>query len=173
MPGAFTIRDTPYLVQFLYYGTAFSAGLEFILSGSATVYLQGKTGADRLVHFLPRTMTHNGTDVSVALCEAPTFTADGTASITIYNMNRESAKTAEFTLFSNPPDATDDGICISSGRIFASSGGVGQATSAGILVGTGLERIMKKNTDYALKFVNNVTAATTFVVNWSWYESGN
>jgi len=173
MNGAFNVRHTPYPLQFLYYGTTFSSGYEVILSGSATIYLQGKTGSDRLVHFFPRTMTHNGTDVSVYLCEAPTFTADGTASATAYNMNRESAKTAQFTIYTNPPDATDDGLVLGLTRIFAATGGVGQATAAALVAAAGLERIMKKNTDYALKIVNNVTASTTFVVSWTWYESGN
>ena len=173
MNSAHVFRNTPYLVQFLYYGTVFNADFILPLSGNATVYIQGKTGNDRIVHFLSRRMTHNGTDVTVELFEAPTFTADGTAVVTAYNGNRLTVKTAEYTIYSNPPDPTNDGTCISYDRIFGASGGVGQATSASALSITGLERVMKKNTDYALKVTNNVTDSSTFIFNWQWYESGN
>lgn len=169
---SFIARNTPYLVQFLYYGTVFGTATEISLSANATVYIQGKTGNGRIVHFLSREMVHDGTDILIELLESPTFTADGTATITAYNNNRLSAKTAGFTIYSNPPDATNDGTCIGYNRIFGSAAGVGQATTAAGLTVSGLERMMKKNTDYALK-ITNASAATTLVLNWQWYESGN
>lgn len=172
MDGAFIVRNTPYLVQFLYYGVVFSADLELVLSANATVYIQGKTGSDRIVHFISRNMRHNGVDVTVELCESATFTANGTASVTAYNSNRLSIKSAEFTIYSNPPNPTDDGTCIGYDRIFGAAGGVGQATSSAGLVVAGIERIMKKNADYALK-ITNASAAATLLINWQWYESGN
>lgn len=173
MNNAFEIRSTPYIVQFLYYGTVFSSHAELTLSGSSTAYMQGQTGTDRLIHFLSTDFSHNGTDLTFSIYENPTFTANGTASITAINHNRESAKTAQFTSFSNPPTPTNDGTLISQNRLFAASGGVGQSTSAGALSIPEIELVFKKNTDYALKVVNNTTSSTTVHINWTWFESGN
>jgi len=173
MKDIFLVRDTPYPLQFLYYGTVFESFHEVTASSNATIYLQVKTGSSRLVHWLYMSIIHNSVDVSLSLCEAPTFTANGTASITANNYNRESSVTAQMITYSNPPDPTGQGTCISYNRIFGASGGVGQATAAAGLNISGIERLMKRNTDYTLKIKNNTTATTSVALNWSWYESGN
>ena len=174
MINPFVVRDTHYIVQFLFEGLVFGAVAEITLSGNATYYLQGKTGSNRLVHFISRTMAHNGTDVTVEQYENPTLTANGTILVTAKNSNRESAKTAEFTIYSNPPVPTSDGILVAKDRIFGATGGVGSnAVSAATLSITGIERILKKGEDYVLKFINNTTATTTLVLSLLWYESSN
>jgi len=169
----FVIRNTPYVIQYLYYGTLFTSSMQSTITASGTLYMQGKTGTDRLIHFLSLQFSHNGTDVSFEIYEDPTFTADGTALVSAINQNRESIKTAQWTAYSDPPIPTAGGTLISRDRIFGSSGGVGQSVSAAALTIAGIERIMKKDTDYSLKIINNAAIDTTFLVNWQWYESGN
>jgi hypothetical protein len=169
----FVVRDTPYIVQFLYYGTVFGSVVESTITGSGTLYLQGKSGADRVVHFQTMNFNHNGTDVSFEIYESSVFTANGTTTINAINQNRNSAKTAQFTAYSDPPTPTSDGTLITKERIFGTSGGVGQSVSAATLDILGTEIILKKNTDYSMKIINHTTANTSFVVHWNWFESGN
>lgn len=169
----YIVRATPYKVQFLYYGTAYTSHLEVILSSNETLYLQGKSGADRIIHLTRTTFSHNGTDVSFYIYENPTFTADGTTQVAAINHNRQSSYTAQFTVYSDAPTPTSDGTMLVLDRIFGATGGVGQAVSAASLTEEGTEILFKKNTDYMLKVTNNVTADTTLVASWEWFESGN
>lgn len=169
----YIVRETPYIVQFLYFGTVFTSHAEVTLSGNATMYLQGKIGNDRLIHFTSVDFNHNGTDVTFEIYENPTFTADGTTPISAINHNRESAMTAQFTTYSDPPTPTVAGTLITKDRIFGASGGVGQSVAAASLSSSGIEFLFKRGVDYALKVTNNTTASTTFLAHWEWFESGN
>lgn len=169
----YVVRNTPYIVQFLYYGTVFSSHAEITLSGNATLYLQGKTGTSRIVHFTNTSFAHNGTDITFEIYENSVFTANGTIQVAAINHNRESTVTAQFTAYTNPPVPTSDGTLLTKERIFGSSGGVGQSVSAAALSTAGTEFMFKRNIDYALKVTNNTTASTTFIAHWDWFESGN
>lgn len=173
MNCSFLVRNTPYIVQFLYYGTLFSSVSEATITASGTLYMQGKTSSNRTIHFLNTSFAHNGTDITFSIFEGSTFTANGTTVIPSINQNRLSAKTSEFVTYSDPPNPTVEGTLLTKDRIFGSSGGVGQSVSAAALNIPNIEIIFKKNTDYALKVVNNTAVDTKFIVHWTWFESGN
>lgn len=172
MYSPFVVRNTPYIVQFLYYGTVFSSSFESTVSAGQTSYMQGITGSDKLVHFVNTRFAHDGIDMTFLIYEDSVFSANGTASVTAINHNRNSVKTAEFTTYSNPPIPTSEGTLISHDRIFGSSAGK-DTFSAATLATEQIELIFKKDTVYSLKMINNSTAITTVDIHWTWFESGN
>ena len=90
------------------------------------------------------------------------------------NADSISTRTASFTIYTNPPTPTNDGTLVARDRVFGTTGGVGAgAVSASSLSTSGTERLLAKNTNYVLKFINNTTATTTVILGLMWYESGN
>lgn len=172
MHNPFVVRDTPYIVQFLYYGTVFSSFVDATMTAGGTAYMQGITGANRLVHFTSIYYTHNGTDVIFEIYENSIFSANGTIVNPAVNQNRNSAKTAELVTYSNPPIPTSIGTLISHDRILASTAGK-DTVSAASLASPGVEILFKKSTNHALKIVNNSTSNVTLSIQWQWFESGN
>jgi len=165
--NVFLGRETPYLAHHMFDGDMYILSSIRSVGAGATVYIQGKFGATKLFHTIERRHTfEGGGPYTIDLIEAPTIT-DGTTAAFAANMNRQSANTHEAQFFSDPT-AISGGTIIDT--IYMPAAGLGSQTiGAGVV---GIERMLKKSTDYVIRIVN-AGAASTFYTSVLFYESGN
>lgn len=160
-------RETPYLAHHMFDGDMYILSSVRSIGAGATVYIQGKFGANKFFHTIERRHAfEGGGPYTVDLIEAPTIT-DGTTAAFAANMNRGSTNTHE-ALFFGDPTGVSGGTVIDT--LFMASSGTGSNTAGTGVVG--FERILKKSTDYVIRIVNG-GGASTFYTSVLFYESGN
>lgn len=165
--NVFLGRETPYLAHHMFDGDMYILSSIISVGAGATVYIQGKFGASQFFHTIERRHSfEGGGPYTVDLIEAPTIT-DGTTVATARNMNRNSANTHTAQFFTDPT-AVSGGTIIDT--LYMPALGLGaNTTGTGVI---GVERILKKSTDYVIK-IFNPGAASTFYTSVLFYESGN
>lgn len=163
----FIVQDTPYNTKFLFDGDLYVLSSVRSIGSGATVYIQGKFGADKIFHTVSREHTFDGGGpFTVDLLESPTLT-DGTTAATAHNMNRQSSQTHEAQFFSDPTGISGGTIIET---LFIPGGGTGSNTVGSTI--QGVERILKKNTSYVIR-IANAGGASTFYTKVLFYESSN
>jgi len=173
MPNMFkteVLRQTPYWLNFLFAGQMYIASHSYTIGNGATAYVESiippTTG--KIIHLLTRGITvEGGGPITIDLYEAPTVT-DGTTPFIMSNLDRRSAKTPSWQLFSDPTGVSG-GTHISTDIV--STGGGPKATGA--LVSGTTELIFHPSYRYVLKMTNLGSLASTVIVSYLWYESGN
>jgi len=160
-------RETPYLAHHMFDGDMYILSSVRSVGAGATVYIQGKFGASQFFHTIERRHSFEaGGPYTVDLIEAPTLT-DGTTAAFAANLNRTSTNTHTAQFFSDPTGISGGAII---DTLFMPALGTGANTTGTGIVG--VERILKKSTDYIIRIVNG-GAASTFYTSVLFYESGN
>ncbi|GEM_PF-5307397 len=162
------IRQTPYWLNFMLSGQMYSASNQYSIASSGVAYMQSTTPSNKLIHLISRDLTANGGGpITVELFEAPTIT-DGTTPPTIYNLDRRSAKTPSWQLYTNPTGVSGGTKLL----IAQISTGGGPKGSGGLSSGIS-EFILKPSTKYVLKMTNTGAQTSLVTLTYLWYESGN
>lgn len=168
MIGSSVFRESDYWLNFLFAGQMFEWNYKFSVGAGATVYYEGITGTDHLIHILlSKVSVEGGGPYRVNLYEAPTVT-DGTIPQPAYNLNRRSAKLLDGIIYINPT-AVSGGTLLE--RLLIPTGG-GPNTAASLKPGIA-ERILKTNTKYVVSITNSGLSAGTAMINNLLYHSGN
>ena len=146
-------------------GEMFSSGFfDPVVGAGATVNVLVQTGAIR-PHM--QIAGQAGQAVRAELYEDTTVSADG-AAVGSVNRNRNSAKTPGLVLTS-APTITGVGTPLFAGFI---PGGTGPQSEGGSLA-TFAEYLLKPNSIYLVRLVNNLAAGTTPAqIDLNWYEPG-
>lgn len=154
----------PYWLQFIFTGQGFLLFEEITVPASDTAFVQIKTGANNFVHIAQTKYASNIDNIKIEIIEAPTIT-DGTTPITPINLNRVSTNVSDITAFSDPT-AVSGGTIIE--RLLMKGQIIDQSFPETIA-----EILLKKSTDYVLKFTNDSATEANVGFNVFFYESGN
>lgn len=140
---------------------------EMYLSAMQTVQIHEKTDINKDIYMLSRRMSFEPTTigVNVSLYENAIISSAGSTIVSSVNMDRMSADTASFTIYTNSPSPVKNGVVLSTIRLF---NGLDNPAYAPDL--NNVERKMRKNEDYMLQVENSSTANTTMTINWLWRE---
>jgi len=124
----------------------------------------GAVPAGVFPHFRKITITSDGGPLDVDFYEETTVSDNGIA-VTSYNNNRNSTNAAGLLIYDSPT-ITDDGTILEPILI----PGTKQAGSFGSEASN--EWILKADTNYMIRIINNTTGAGTskFTINMFWYE---
>jgi hypothetical protein len=166
-----SLRETPYWMNFLFTGQMYTASHSYTIGNGATAYVQSiippTTG--RIIHLMARNINvDGGGPITINLYENPTVTDGTTPFSAMGNCDRRSAKTPQWALYCDPT-AVSGGTLLTTDIV--STGGGPKAT--GSLVSGAVELIFKPSAKYVLKMTNNGSIASTVIVSYLWYESGN
>lgn len=123
-------------------------------------------GATKGLHMVFNVVTEG--KATVKLFEGGTVTSNG-ASVTVNNMNRESANTSTAVVFSTPVFSTTGTLIDTS---FIAGGTISPAVkdTQGGVIRHGTEFILNKNTKYNLSVLNQRGDTTTALLQMQWYE---
>jgi hypothetical protein len=159
-------RNTPYWLNFLFAGLAFTAEINSSITGNGTVkYFEFITPDDFLHHIIGCEAVSDATaDLVIELIEAPTIT-DGTIQVAPINMDRRKSKQAKTIFYSNP-------TAVSGGTVIKTSFLGGGKTMADSAYAT-TEILLKKATKYVIKVTSLGTGTTNFYIKNIFYESSN
>ena len=149
-------------------GMVFHANNRFTnLANGATRDILFSVPADSFPHVRAALYSIEAGPVDILAYEDTTTSADGTA-VTLFNRNRNSSKTPDVTITAGPT-VTDVGTLIHD-RYVPSAGGQGQNHVGVITPSFGEEWILKPNTKYLLRLINNSGAAIDGTIEIIWYE---
>lgn len=168
------LRQSPYWLNFVFAGRAFTAQYTVSIGTGATENIQLKTPIDPAsggwwVHLQTRKIIVEDEDIEYMLLENPTVT-DGSTDINVSNLDRRSDRTNNFSLYSDPSNISG-GTTIETGYIPGSTGVLG---GPGVNVDFDeFERVLDADSDYILQITNLGDTSTTVHVRWVWYESEN
>lgn len=161
-------RDTPYWLNFVFAGQAYSASHVYTIGAGATAYLELKTDA-RIAHILSFTGQAEGAGpILVGVRENPTAISGTTPPTAIANMDRRSAKTPSMQVFVNPTGIS--GGTVIETFLIATGGG---PKSAGSLAAEALEWILRPAARYVLSLLNQGSQSSSCHVSLLWCESDN
>lgn len=161
-------RDTPYWLNFVFSGQAFSASHVYTIGAGQAAYLELRTDA-RIVHLLSFTGQTEGSGPILALVrENPTATSGTTPPTALANMDRRSAKTPAMQVFVNPTGIS--GGTVIETFLIATGGG---PKAAGSFAAFGLEWVLKSASRYVLSFTNQGSQSSSCHVSLLWCESEN
>lgn len=151
-------------------GDSFIVFVYFSLAAGATSLFHLKTNNVKLIHAKPPIFQTDGPKIYFEFIENPTLT-QGTIPISIFNRNRNSATTSQLQIFSNPTGVSG-GTIVDITYLGGGSGGQGvNASATGSNYSSDEELILKTNTNYIGKVVNNFTETSTILVKFIWYET--
>jgi hypothetical protein len=133
---------------FTHAGATFSSSdTDTVLATTAKDFLI-ITPANNEVHLINWHFTSTQAASEIVLYEEPTTSADGSL-LTLFNKNRNSAKTAEVRIYQDPT-VSDDGTQLEHDLIVG-----GKQSGGGNFNESGEEWVLKKNTKYLIKYNNN------------------
>jgi len=170
MPAVRTLayRNTPYWLNFVFAGRAYSASHIYTIGVGATAYLELRTGA-RIAHILSFTGQADGAGpILVQVRENPTLTGGTTPPTALANMDRRSTKTPTMQVFINP--AGISGGTVIETFLIAMGGG---PKAAGSFAAFALEWALKPGSRYALSFANQGSQNSSCYMSLVWCESDN
>ena len=148
-------NSTEWELSFLESGLGAGLSIDSILStGSQTVLVKS------------RQIAFNNESMTADVFEGTTFT--GGTPATIYNMNRVTPNAPEFTVTSNV-SVTTTGTQIAATTFGLGGEGAGNRPIGSFAV-TGVERVLKPNTDYLLRITNTAAVAQDIAVYATLYE---
>lgn len=164
-----TNNPRTYWMQFLFNGQMYRTSHTFSIPTATSVYIEGITPANKLVHIFSRSMSvAGGGPIIVDLIEAPTVTNGTTPPTVTSNLDRRSAKTPSFIQYVDPT-AISGGTLIDRDYLATTNG----PNSAAALTPGTTERILKPSTKYIIQMNNTGSQTSTFNLGIVWYESGN
>ena len=144
-------------------GDIYSGQAAITLASLATVSLQMKTGADTDVYLLGLDIVTTATRITEKIVENPSLT-DGTSTLTMINMNRQSTDTPGFTIYTDPTSITG-GTVIDQVEKYEAKKSPQSASAAGFI------RIkFKRSEDYVLQLVNGDNQQTLAYVKFYMME---
>jgi hypothetical protein len=155
-------RDTPYSLQFAFAGVMFSVS-SAVLLGSG-IYNHCFVTQGKSVHIIARSYQTNSTNLTVDWIENGVDIAGSSGpSQFLYNVNRVLSDTTNTaSLFSSPTTSASSGVSIETIGL----------VPADKWVQTAPEFILENNKMYLIQ-ANNHNSTGYFVINLTWYESGN
>ena len=144
-------------------GDIFLGQSALTLPALSTVSLQMKTGANSDVYLLGLDIVTTATRVTEKIIENPSLT-DGTSTLTLTNMNRQSTDTPGFTIYTNPTSITG-GTILDQVEKYEAKKSPQSASSAGYI------RIkFKRSEDYVLQIINGDNQQTLAYVKFYMME---
>lgn len=152
-----SFRQTPYWLQFLFFGQAFQAIHSTTFSGTKNFQL--KTGTDNIIHLLNRSIRVHQPDVTISLIENPTLT-NGSTEINSFNLDRQLTKSPDLTIYTDPSGISGGTTLYQENLPFADEYDTKET-----------ELVLKKDSDYIFRVTP--TTSTRVRMSWLWYESGN
>lgn len=154
----------------IHLGDSFVINSYITIAAGATVFYQLKTNNVKLIHAKPPIFQTDGPKIYFEFLENPIVT-DGTIQLPIYNRNRNSNTLSQLQIFSNPTNISGGNI-VDIVYLGGGSGGVGvTATSTGSNYNADDELILKTNTNYVGKMINNYTETSRILSKFIWYET--
>lgn len=170
------IRQTPYLLQFIFEGqvyNSFHRGTLEAGGGADTVNIQVKTNGNKITHLVGISLQTNSDHINLDFIEDPTLT-DGTTPIDTFNYDRR------WNTVGRPSDAEiySDPTNISGGTVIDGDSAFGTSVAAGFksassAVQSFVERPLKPNTDYLIRIINFDSVDIDYTLKLNFYESGN
>lgn len=173
------LRNTPYILQFIFEGQVYNCYYRSTLAasgGADNVNIQFKTNGNKLTHLIGIELHTNSDRMDIDLIENPTLT-DGTTPIPTYNYDRRwgdnsgNNKPSDAVLFSDPTN-------ISGGTITNSDTSYGVGSPAGFKSASStslsfIEQPLLADTNYIIRLTNFDTVSINYIVRILFYESGN
>ena len=146
-------------------GRAFALCRSFTVSGNGEVFELYQTGS-RAVVIAATILATNSDDIEVTLIEAPTFTMP-TTEVPSYNRDRMSARGATMRVYSNPTDVIG-GVTLPGTRLRTSEDQPNRRDANRFAIG--LEWLLRPNTAYVRRYVNNDSASSWVDLEQVWFE---
>ncbi|PGH85781.1 hypothetical protein CN899_08040 [Bacillus thuringiensis] len=167
-------RDTPYLLDYVYQGLAYTAFHEFgNVAGNTSVYLQITTGA-RTIHIFNHEIQIAGAgDVTASLYEGATVTT-GTILPDLppksFDRRIGESSSALTSIFTNPSSINlGSATMFMREKIYNNGGGFGGKDSRV----SGIETVLAPNATYLLQLTNTSNNTLDMTVGLKFYESDN
>lgn len=136
-------------------GKVFLGFVKYTIGVGATENVQIKTGSSGVCFYVSGIATDSD-KITLKLYENPTIT-DGTTTINLTNMNRESSNTVDVTAYSDPTNVSG-GTQLDE---FYAGGTFGQKVVAGEQIGLQEPFRMAANTDYIISITNDGSTEST------------
>ncbi len=134
-------------------GQVFLCQAEFTVAATTTKFCQLVTGADKDTYLLGFTMLTSALNYKFEIKEDPTVT-DGTTALAKVNLNRQSANTAQYVIYTDPTNVSGGTIIETIRQFQIGQGAV--ATTSGKILNEGQVKIkLARDTNYSLEITNN------------------
>lgn len=158
VPGIRVVDSSNFTVHM---GIAYSYKSSLLLAPAATVYLLGRVGA-KVVHMTNYLIRSDNAPIAIGFFEAPTVSVVGTPQVEV-SKNRVNIIPATLSIFSGST-ITADGALLDQDGILGGNKDTGSRE-------TESEWLLKPNTDYVFKLVNNSAQAANIIAGFSWSET--
>lgn len=167
--SSFVNNQRPYWLQFVFTGQAFDLAHRFTILAGATAFHQFKTG-NTIAHIISTFTSWQGNNVGPLtrdILENPTITDGTTPPQLSANLDRRSSKVGQAQYFVDPTGVSG-GTLVSRNVVHGGENKVSVAPAGAVF-----ELVLKPNTDYAIRFINETGADADVFFQWQCYESGN